>query len=270
MRKRKGFTLIELLVVIAVIAILMAILMPVLKRAKEQAKRAVCFNNLRQLGLAWLLYADDYDGKIMNGDGGTDHGTAPRVEIAWVGKCWDNYGSGIQLPVADQIAAIKKGAMWRYSKDLKLYRCPTGYRGEMLTYTIMDSMNAYPQPGNTRGRGPVDNLILKSKEQIKNAPYRIVFLDEGWVTPDSYAVHYDQEVWWDDPKCRHGDGITVGMADGHTEYWKWKGIETIKFGRNATWIYIGGLAPTTPAGREDLHNMQKSCWGGFGYTPTIP
>jgi prepilin-type N-terminal cleavage/methylation domain-containing protein/prepilin-type processing-associated H-X9-DG protein len=273
MCKRKGFTLIELLVVIAVIAILMAILMPVLKRAKEQAKRAVCFNNLRQLGLAWLLYADDYDGKIMNGDGGTDHGTPPKVEIAWVGKCWDNYGSGIQLPVADQIAAIKKGAMWHYSKDLKLYRCPTGYRGEMLTYTIMDSMNAYPQPGNPQGRGPVNDinrLIIKSKEQIKNAPYRIVFLDEGWVTPDSYAVHYDQEVWWDDPKCRHGDGITVGMADGHTEYWKWKGIETIKFGRNATWIYIGGLAPTTPAGREDLHNMQKSCWGGFGYTPTIP
>ncbi len=128
----KAFTLIELLVVIAVIAILMAILMPVLKRAKEQAKRAVCFNNLRQLGLAWLLYADDYDGKIMNGDGGTDHGR----EIAWVGKCWDNYGSGIQLPVADQITAIKRGAMWRYSKDLKLYRCPTGYRGEMLTYLL--------------------------------------------------------------------------------------------------------------------------------------
>ena len=268
MHKRKGFTLIELLVVIAIIAILMAILMPALKRAKEQGKRAVCVNNLKQLELCWLLYADDYDGKIMNGDGGTDHGK----EIAWVQKCWDNYGAGIQLAVDLQIAAIQKGAMWRYAKDLKLYRCPTGLRGEMLTYTIMDSMNAYPQPppGSTQGRGPVENLIIKSKEQIKNPPYRIVFLDEGWVTPDSFAVHYDQEVWWDDPKCRHGDGITVSMADGHTEYWKWRGLETIKFGRNASWIYRGGLAPTSPAGREDLHNMQKSCWWEFGYTPKIP
>jgi prepilin-type processing-associated H-X9-DG protein len=140
----------------------------------------------------------------------------------------------------------------------------------MLTYTVMDSMNAYPQPGNTRGRGAVDKLIIKSKEQIKSPPYRIVFTDEGWVTPDSFAVHYDQEVWWDDPKCRHGDGITVSMADGHSEYWKWRGLETIRFGREASWIYRGGLAPTTPAGREDLHNMQKSCWWGFGYIPTIP
>ena len=278
MHKRKGFTLIELLVVIAIIAILMAILFPALKRAKEQGKRAVCFNNVRQLMLAWLLYADDYDGKIMNGDGGHDHVIAPgppqRVEVAWVGQCWANdYETGGQMPVADQIVQIQRGAMWRYAnaKDLKLYRCPTGYRGEMLTYTIMDSMNAYPQPGDTRGRGPVQNLILKSKEQIKNPPYRIVFLDEGFVTPDSYAVHYDQELWWDDPKCRHGDGVVNSMADGHSEYWKWKGVDTIRYGRNVERTHPPqNWPPTTAGGREDLHNIQRSCWGGFGYTPTIP
>ena len=272
MHKRRGFTLIELLVVIAIIAILMAILMPALKRAKEQGKRAVCFNNLKQLGLCWLLYADDYESKIMNGDGGTDHVSGQIREIAWVGKCWDNnYQQGIQLPVADQVIQIQRGAMWRYAKDLKLYRCPTGFRGEMLTYTIMDSMNAYPQPGNTHGRGAVDKLILKTKEQIKSPPYRIVFLDEGWVTPDSYAVHYDQETWWDDPKCRHGDGVTVGLADGHVEYWKWRGLETIRFGRSVERTHPGShFRPTSPAGREDLHNTQKSCWWEFGYTPTIP
>lgn len=270
MHRQKGFTLIELLVVIAIIAILMAILMPALNRAKEQGKRMVCFNNLKQLAVCWLLYADDYDGKIMNGDGGTDHVRGQTREVAWVQKCWDNYGSGIQLAVDLQIDAIKKGAMWRYAKDLELYKCPTGRRGEMLTYTVMDSMNAFPQPEDTHGRGAVQKLINTSKDQIKSPPYRIVFTDEGWVTPDSFAVHYDQEVWWDDPKCRHGDGITVSMADGHSEYWKWRGLETIRFGREASWIYRGGLAPTTPAGREDLHNMQKSCWWGFGYIPTIP
>jgi len=60
-----GFTLIELLVVIAIIAVLMAILMPTLQQAREQGKRVACMNNLRQLILAWNLYADDNDGKIV-------------------------------------------------------------------------------------------------------------------------------------------------------------------------------------------------------------
>ncbi|MHC4070937.1 MAG: type II secretion system protein [Planctomycetota bacterium] len=59
MRRKEGFTLIELLVVIAIIAILLAILMPALNRVREQGKRAVCLSNLKQLSLAWILYADD-------------------------------------------------------------------------------------------------------------------------------------------------------------------------------------------------------------------
>ena len=59
---RRGFTLIELLVVIAIIAILAAILFPVFARAREKARQASCVSNLKQLGLAHIMYATDYDG----------------------------------------------------------------------------------------------------------------------------------------------------------------------------------------------------------------
>jgi prepilin-type N-terminal cleavage/methylation domain-containing protein/prepilin-type processing-associated H-X9-DG protein len=263
MRKSSGFTLIELLVVIAIIAILMAILMPALNRVKEQGKRAVCLNNLKQLSLAWIMYADENDDRLVNGAIGYsdsqqtwgDH----RGELAWVDRL-----DSTDIP--GQLDAIRAGALWPYIKDVKIYKCPTGRRGQALTYAIMFSMNAVNHPPTQGVRG----AHIKKRGEIVNPapPFRLVFIDEGYMTPDAYAVHYDQEQWWDDPPVRHGDGATVSFADGHADHWKWKGTDTIKRARSEENQHTSNWTPETPAGFQDLYRMQKGCWGKLGYTPT--
>lgn len=279
MDKQKGFTLIELLVVVAIIAILMAILMPALNRAREQGKRAACLSNLKQLALAWIMYADENDDKIVNGEAaysGDKSNPMPSLpsrhtrEPWWCGDdCAPGYMQGEQLAQDVQIRAIKAGALYPYCKNERLYQCPTGIRGEMRTYTIGDSMNGLRRDGTYSGNVGVrvgrTVLWVKKRTEISvpGPSYRIVFLDEGRVTPDSYATHYVNPRWWDPPHVRHGDGTNVSFADGHSAYWKWNAIETIKIGKMANPLHQ--FQPTTDVGRQDLEKMQKAIWGRLGY-----
>ena len=70
MHRRQAFTLIELLVVIAIIALLMAVIVPALRRVRDQAREVICMNNLRQVGLAANMYAEEWEQFIPRGLGG--------------------------------------------------------------------------------------------------------------------------------------------------------------------------------------------------------
>ncbi|MGB2806347.1 MAG: type II secretion system protein [Sedimentisphaerales bacterium] len=264
-----GFTLIELLVVIAIIALLMAMLMPALERAREQGQRIVCLNNLRQLTLAWLLYADDNEDKLVNGATGFSNANMPwgdhTNELAWVDAAPSTWDVAIQ--------GIKDGALWPYTGNVKLYRCPTGLAGEALTYSIMFSMNAVC---HTEVQG-VTGAHVKSLSEINHPPpaHRLVFIDEGHMTSDAFAVYYTDERWFDDAPVRHGDGATVSFADGHAEHHKWKGRWTVFAGLAGFMDHTGSYVPgdtikgeTVPASDADFHDlywMQKGCWGKLGY-----
>jgi len=279
---KRGFTLIELLVVIAIIAILMAILMPALNRVREQGKRIVCENNLKSLQLCWIMYADDNDDKIVNGAGGIPFSSGSRTETPWVGKAWkDNYGNAsapMTLTDRQLKQEIEDGALWEYAKDYGIYKCPTGRRGEWVTYAVVDAMNGLYRTGTYNGSDHVTAtgarngrtvLWIKRRTEISSpAPaQRMVYIDEGAMTPDSFAVHYNQRgPWWDDPPSRHGDGTTVTWADGHVSHLKWKAAETIKWARDHRDYYGGGgFNPTTPEGIEELEEFQKAVWGKVGY-----
>ncbi len=177
-RRRDAFTLIELLVVIAIIAVLMAVLMPALNRAREQGKRAACMGNLKQLTLAWIMYAMDNDDKLVNGD--TEEytvmyapGRLPHEshygEPAWVKKDWAEPG------IEKQQEAIRRGALYPYSREMKLYRCPVARlsQDEWRMYNIMDSMNCrfWDEPTNV--------TMQKQLSKIKNPTYRAVFIEDG-------------------------------------------------------------------------------------------
>jgi len=240
-----GFTLIELLVVIAVIALLLALLFPVLHSAKEQAYRTVCLSNLRQLTLAWRAYATQYDGKIVWGQATSRSGpTTAVIQEGWLGKAFSFAQSRSEL-----IADPNKGAFWPWIKDIDVYRCPRGRKGHLATYSTVVAANGELVEGTyikynsgsqeTAGFGKrVGSTVLRLKSLTDivspGAGQRAVFIDMGQ-TPlsNNFYVYYLYPKWKvsSPPPIRHGDGTTVSMADGHVEYWKWKGRETIQMPR---------------------------------------
>jgi len=261
MVKRRGFTLVELLVVIAIIALLMAILMPALNRARERGRRSVCMGNLKQLVFAWVMFADDHAGDLVDGLAGHDDGASPPTITGWVGKV--NPGDDQQT----QQNHIKNGVLYEYCKNPKVFKCPAGQVGHYLTYAVVDAMHGDRWCGQSPGTPPSlterEEVWASNRGDLTKTNSRIVFIDIGRVRDSSYHVYYQQKgqgQWGDPPPTRHRDGVTVGYADSHSTYWKWKGQDTVDYGNNDT-RPDPDRTPTTEEGWMDLEQMQRGVYG---------
>lgn len=123
--RSRGFTLIELLVVIAIIAILAAILFPVFARAREAARKSSCLSNEKNLGLAFLMYAQDYD-ETLPAVPFPFGGCTYRVDCIWPWDAWPNTGGKNW----DGWTRVFYYGTQSYIKNIQILECPSqGNRG---------------------------------------------------------------------------------------------------------------------------------------------
>ncbi|HPY32111.1 MAG TPA: prepilin-type N-terminal cleavage/methylation domain-containing protein [Verrucomicrobiota bacterium] len=258
-----GFTLIELLVVIAIIGLLAALLLPTLAKAKARAHGLYCLNNHRQLSLAWRLYSDDNQDRLLFASGLYPY-TANDPDV-WISG-WMDFDPGNRSNW-DVEQDIKKSPLWPYCGNATaIWKCPADRSfvtvdGQPRPRVRSMSMNLWL--GGFRGMdmglsGSTDpwavgggkwRVYLKTTDLQDPGPSRtFVFLDMredsidvGNFAPDMRGWPNDPSQWgfYDLPGAYHHRACGFSFADGHSEIKRWLDDRTIPP------VVPGGLANDT-------------------------
>ncbi len=229
--KTKAFTLIELLVVIAIIAVLMAILMPALRLVREQARSICCRSNVRTLMLAWLMYKDENEGKLVGG-----------IPILASQEPWVHVPpSGYESSTEEEKEYIKQGLLWPFVKNIDVYRCPSDrrqnspyHRHAYRTYSIAGGMN-----GADQQTGGWEIMPCIRYSDIKNPATKYVFLPECDIRGTnlaSWVIGPKSRQWIDSFGIWHRrNSTTLGFADGHVDMHRWYSETLIEWNELALW-----------------------------------
>ena len=231
---RPAFTLIDLLIVIAIIAILAALLLPALSGARRQGLSVSCLNNTKQLALAWLTYAGDYNDLMV------PNWPDPK---AWVDAFVPTEHT---LSGATNLAHIRSGLLYPYIGSDAVYQCPAAMKGR-AAYPAVRQVRHYSLEGRMGGATADDQVkygVIANTDwilgpdypqysrlsQVKNpSPIEaITFVDESVESVDDgfFCVNATTETnqWQNSPTVRHGNSGVFAFVDGHSEKWQWRAL----------------------------------------------
>ena len=216
MRKNQAFTLIELLIVIAIIAILAAILFPTFAKVRENARRAACQSNLKQLALAFTQYTQDNDERMPGATDGGNGGAG--VSGGWM---FFKTFNGTPAPGAFDPA---QGSLYPYVKSRAVYVCPDDSPGQSAgdSYAINSCVTdthtgLQPNPGRALAAfdAPASFALLAEEAYSSGSP--LDGLDSGTSTDDGI-------LWYASAtnvlSTRHNGGSDVAFLDGHVKWYR--------------------------------------------------